>query len=156
RPLSRTVQEPSAFRITSMRSAWPASVSSIALSTTSCTMWCRPEPSSVSPIYMPGRLRTASRPFSTLMLSAPYSLGLGMAGEDMGISLDRARKRIRNLEKVGAGAERREHVHVRTGHPRLRAKLQDFFEQRRAARDVEMRRDLIQQQDRAEAVARAG
>ncbi len=29
------------------------------------------EPSSVSPIYMPGRLRTASRPRSTLMLSAP-------------------------------------------------------------------------------------
>jgi hypothetical protein len=29
------------------------------------------EPSSVSPIYMPGRLRTASSPFSTLMLSAP-------------------------------------------------------------------------------------
>src|SRR3954451_13527634 len=38
-------------------------------------MWCRPEPSSVSPIYMPGRLRTASRPFNTLMLWAPYSSG---------------------------------------------------------------------------------
>src|SRR5690606_16453793 len=36
-------------------------------------MWCRPEPSSVSPMYMPGRLRTASRPLSTLMESAPYS-----------------------------------------------------------------------------------
>src|SRR5690606_3322079 len=36
-------------------------------------MWCRPEPSSVSPIYMPGRLRTASRPLRTLMESAPYS-----------------------------------------------------------------------------------
>src|SRR5438046_8029365 len=35
-------------------------------------MWCRPEPSSVSPIYIPGRFRTASRPFSTLMDSAPY------------------------------------------------------------------------------------
>ena len=35
------------------------------------TMWCRPEPSSVSPMYMPGRLRTASRPLRTLMLSAP-------------------------------------------------------------------------------------
>src|SRR6218665_4018744 len=46
-------------------------------------MWCRPEPSSVSPIYMPGRLRTASRPFSTLMESAPYSsgVGTGSAGE---------------------------------------------------------------------------
>jgi hypothetical protein len=29
------------------------------------------EPSSVSPMYMPGRLRTASRPLRTLMLSAP-------------------------------------------------------------------------------------
>ncbi len=29
-------------------------------------MWCRPEPSSVSPMYMPGRLRTASRPFEHL------------------------------------------------------------------------------------------
>jgi hypothetical protein len=38
---------------------------------TSNTMWWRPEPSSVSPIYMPGRLRTASRPFSTLIESAP-------------------------------------------------------------------------------------
>ena len=35
-------------------------------------MWCKPEPSSVSPMYIPGRLRTASRPFSTLMDSAPY------------------------------------------------------------------------------------
>src|SRR3954470_21624232 len=38
-------------------------------------MWWRPEPSSVSPIYIPGRLRTASRPFNTLMLWAPYSSG---------------------------------------------------------------------------------
>ncbi len=71
RPLSETVQEPSALRVTVTRSAWPASASSMALSTTSYTMWWRPEPSSVSPIYMPGRLRTASRPFSTRMDSAP-------------------------------------------------------------------------------------
>src|SRR5580693_6045885 len=36
-------------------------------------MWCRPVPSAVSPMYMPGRLRTASRPFSTLMLFESYS-----------------------------------------------------------------------------------
>jgi hypothetical protein len=30
----------------------------------------QPEPSSVSPMYMPGRFRTASRPLSTLMLPA--------------------------------------------------------------------------------------
>src|SRR5262249_43418682 len=36
-------------------------------------MWWRPEPSSVSPIYMPGRLRTASRPLRTLIDSESYS-----------------------------------------------------------------------------------
>ena len=36
-------------------------------------MWCKPEPSSVSPIYIPGRFRTASKPLRTLMDSAPYS-----------------------------------------------------------------------------------
>src|SRR6478736_8740481 len=46
----------------------------MALSLTSNTMWWRPEPSSVSPIYIPGRLRTASRPFRTLIESAPYSV----------------------------------------------------------------------------------
>src|SRR3972149_2161837 len=50
----------------------PASASSIALSTTSKTMWCSPVPSEVSPIYIPGRLRTASSPLSTLILSESY------------------------------------------------------------------------------------
>src|SRR5271167_4828693 len=36
-------------------------------------MWCRPEPSSVSPIYIPGRRRTASSPRNTLIESAPYA-----------------------------------------------------------------------------------
>src|SRR5437868_7952435 len=40
-------------------------------------MWCRPVPSEVSPMYMPGRLRTASRPFRTLIASEPYSFGSG-------------------------------------------------------------------------------
>ena len=35
RPLSRTVQEPSGLRVTFTSFAWPASASSIALSTTS-------------------------------------------------------------------------------------------------------------------------
>jgi len=35
RPLSRTVAEPSGLRMTSTRSQWPASASSMALSTTS-------------------------------------------------------------------------------------------------------------------------
>src|SRR5271169_4436607 len=47
-------------------------------------MWCRPVPSDVSPMYMPGRLRTASRPLSTLMLFESYSppllsCGLGLS-----------------------------------------------------------------------------
>src|SRR5262245_25950562 len=36
-------------------------------------MWCRPVPSSVSPMYMPGRFRTASRPLRTWMLSSLYA-----------------------------------------------------------------------------------
>ena len=71
RPLSVTLTEPSALSWMSIRSQCPASASSIALSDTSNTMWCSPEPSSVSPIYMPGRLRTASRPLSTLIEEAP-------------------------------------------------------------------------------------
>src|ERR1700756_2263417 len=34
--------------------------------------WCRPR-SPVDPIYMPGRLRTASSPSSTVIAEAPYS-----------------------------------------------------------------------------------
>ena len=48
----------------------PASASSIELSTTSYTRWCSPG-SPVEPMYIAGRLRTASRPSSTLILSAP-------------------------------------------------------------------------------------
>src|SRR5690606_25778728 len=76
RPLSSTLTDPSGLSSISTRSQWPASASSIALSETSNTMWCRPDPSSVSPMYMPGRLRTASRPVRTLMESAAYSAGV--------------------------------------------------------------------------------
>src|SRR5438067_1104495 len=37
-------------------------------------MWCRPERSSVSPMYMPGRFRTASRPFRSLIESVLYAV----------------------------------------------------------------------------------
>ena len=50
---------------------YPANASSIELSITSKTMWCKPEPSSVSPIYIPGLFLTASRPLRTLIASAP-------------------------------------------------------------------------------------
>ncbi|CFN63682.1 Uncharacterised protein [Bordetella pertussis] len=71
RPLSVTEIELSVWMVTTMSSQWPASASSIALSTTSNTMWCKPVPSEVSPMYMPGRLRTASSPLSILIESAP-------------------------------------------------------------------------------------
>src|SRR5262249_21244893 len=47
--------------------------SSTELSTTSYTIWCSPVPSSVSPMYIPGRFRTASSPFRTVIFSAVYS-----------------------------------------------------------------------------------
>ena len=52
-----------------MVSPWPAIASSTELSTISWTMWCRPR-SPVEPMYMPGRLRTASRPSRTVMSEA--------------------------------------------------------------------------------------
>jgi len=69
RPLSITLIELSVWIVTVISLQKPANASSMALSTTSNTMWCRPVPSEVSPMYIPGRLRTASKPFSTLMLS---------------------------------------------------------------------------------------
>ena len=50
---------------------YPAKASSMELSITSKTMWCKPDPSSVSPIYIPGLFLTASKPFKTLIESAP-------------------------------------------------------------------------------------
>src|SRR5262245_1970128 len=77
RPLSSTETELSVWMVIVISSQKPASASSTELSTTSNTMWCRPVPSEVSPIYIPGRLRTASRPFRTLIESDPYSLASG-------------------------------------------------------------------------------
>jgi hypothetical protein len=71
RPLSVTLIELSVWMVTTMSSQWPASASSMELSTTSKTRWCRPVPSEVSPMYMPGRLRTASSPSRIWMELAP-------------------------------------------------------------------------------------
>src|SRR5664279_3242344 len=79
RPLSRTRTPSSSSRVTSMRSQWPASASSTELSTTSWTRWCRPR-SDVDPMYMPGRLRTASRPSSTWMELPVYSCLVAFCG----------------------------------------------------------------------------
>ncbi|OPZ49222.1 MAG: hypothetical protein BWY91_03117 [bacterium ADurb.BinA028] len=87
RPLSRTRTPPSARSVTSIVSAYPASASSTALSTISHTRWCRPR-SPVDPMYMPGRLRTASSPSRTVIAEASYavspvsvtSAGIGVVG----------------------------------------------------------------------------
>ncbi len=73
-PLSETVTELSVWITIFISSQCPANASSIELSTTSKTIWCKPVPSLVSPIYIPGLFLTASSPFSTLILSALYSL----------------------------------------------------------------------------------
>src|SRR5580765_5160363 len=82
RPLSSTEIELSVWMVTTISSQNPARASSTALSTTSNTMWCRPVPSEVSPMYIPGRLRTASRPFRTLIASEPLPLPSDIASLD--------------------------------------------------------------------------
>src|SRR5665647_1750593 len=85
RPLSTTLTPPSDCRVTSMCSACPASASSIELSTTSQTRWCRPR-SPVEPMYILGRLRTASRPSRTViaLASSAGSAGLSAFAVDVG------------------------------------------------------------------------
>src|SRR5450759_2070459 len=73
RPLSTTVTDPSALMAMSIFVQYPARASSTELSTTSYTRWCRPF-GPVDPMYMLGRLRTASSPSSTWMSLAEYEL----------------------------------------------------------------------------------
>src|SRR5438067_10854244 len=79
RPLSDTVTELSGWMTTSAESQWPAIASSTELSTTSYTRWWRPR-GPVEPMYMPGRLRTASSPSSTWMSLASYEWSV-LSGE---------------------------------------------------------------------------
>ena len=64
RPLSVTVMVLPGLMVTVMSVQYPARASSMELSTISYTRWWRPL-ALVEPMYMPGRLRTASRPSST-------------------------------------------------------------------------------------------
>ena len=66
RPSSLTVSEAVGVQVDLISLAWPATASSMALSSTSANRWCRAR-SSVPPMYMPGRLRTGSSPSSTSM-----------------------------------------------------------------------------------------
>src|SRR3546814_16840756 len=87
----------------------------MALSDTSNTMWCRPEPSSVSPIYMPGRFRTASKPFKTLMDSAPYSPALAVSPNAISLCADQSAPAPPH---IGGGAGNcTEKFWVGSGHP---------------------------------------
>ena len=66
-----------------MRLAWPATASSMALSSTSATRWCSAR-SSVPPMYMPGRLRTGSSPSSTSIELRVVGAGGGVVAEEIG------------------------------------------------------------------------
>ena len=71
RPSSVTAIMPSGSSSMTTLVAWPAMASSTELSATSHTRWWRPS-TPVEPMYMPGRLRTGSRPSRTTISLAPY------------------------------------------------------------------------------------
>src|SRR5436190_17372382 len=112
-------------------------------------MWCRPEPSSVSPMYMPGRLRTASRPLSTLIESAPYSAAPSAEVSSIGSSA------IEGVQDGQAGGVHQdshgptlevvEQRLVRAGEKGLERERLDFVEERRAPERVQVRGDFIQE-----------
>src|SRR4051812_16637876 len=71
RPSSSTLIEPSACIVTAIFVAWPPRASSAALSIIS---WMMCSGLSVR-VYMPGRARTGSRPFRTLIDCSSYFMG---------------------------------------------------------------------------------
>ena len=73
RPLSLIVTVSEASKCISIRFASPATASSMALSSNSATRCCIAA-SSEPPIYIPGRLRTGSKPSRTSISLAEYSL----------------------------------------------------------------------------------
>ena len=72
RPSSLTSAEPSGCKVTMIFLHDPASASSIALSTISQRQCINPRPS-FDPMYIPGRLRTASKPSKTARFLAVYA-----------------------------------------------------------------------------------
>src|SRR5699024_11846689 len=72
RPSSVTSTPPSSMRRTMTLEACPAMASSTELSTTSQIRWCKPR-GPVEPIYIPRRLRTASKPSRIVIDPALYS-----------------------------------------------------------------------------------
>src|SRR4029450_6498323 len=125
-------------------------------------MWCRPDPSSVSPIYMPGRLRTASRPFRTLIASAPYSAVAVKEGVEAsvirsvtGSSLAVCRRgHLTRLDAQESGivAGGGEQQFIGAGHEGLGAELAQLGKEPGPALGVEMGDHLVQQEQRGMAV----
>src|SRR3972149_11737494 len=128
-------------------------------------MWWRPEPSSVSPIYMPGRLRTASRPFSTLIDSAPDSEAAAALRLEAGVMVPwrqllvllaaSSRRGDSGLdltpihrENLGVLCHRIQQFPGGPGHPGLGAEAQNFAKKGRAASLIEMGRHLVQKDER--------
>src|SRR5262245_58822935 len=120
RPSSSTVTLESMWMVTSTRVQKPARASSMELSTTSKTRWCRPR-SAVSPMYIPGRFRTASRPSRTLMFSAPYPGAVAslllMANRGSGRTRDYTvvTRGVPPSAPIRMASEAHRHEHVREG-----------------------------------------
>src|SRR5262245_54775626 len=131
-------------------------------------MWCRPEPSSVSPIYMPGRLRTASRPFSTLMGSAAWSADAAtfLSGSRFIVSLranfyvffgDLGRRKPLprsgaystpiHCQDLGLRRQTSEGFAVGSGHPGLGFEVQHLAKKGLSAGVIEMGRNLVKEDE---------
>src|SRR5262245_41120817 len=116
-------------------------------------MWWRPEPSSVSPIYMPGRLRTASSPRRILIDSAPYSsapargsrrCGLTSSGWLIECPSSERDPRVADMGEARAPLKRGEQLRVGAGKPGLRAKPGNLVEQGGASVRIEMGDHLVE------------
>ena len=99
-------------------------------------------------MYMPGRLRTASRPFSTLM---EFGAVVGGARRRsyrrpsfMLIQLGSSRDGV-HANAEGASLQVVEQRFVGSREEGLQAERLDFVEERGAPERVQMRRDLVQQ-----------
>jgi len=101
-PSSATIALPVARSIsTSTRVACPACTSSTELSSTSHSRWWRPRVP-VLPMYMPGRLRTGSRPSRTC---ARACVGAGVEGEGRGVPGVRMQRETVDVCVWGGGFE---------------------------------------------------
>src|SRR5471030_553109 len=107
-------------------------------------------------MYMPGRLRTASRPRSTLIESASYSSPLPAVARFSSFSLmvSIPEKSVRRDRSVGhaqdlrTAGKRLEKFGIGACHPALHTQRHHLVEQCRPALAVEMGGNFIEQQQR--------